>query len=158
MSSNAVPRSCSRQKLIKHFHYNIICIRFALCLLAAPTVPRNVFASVVFPVWALSWQAPSLAGDRFVSYRLTLERDCFPPAVVVTNETSYIIRTLQEGIQYTLSLQAFNSAGTSPKSEYPFFQSSGETACKHCIMIIWYTTAQGFRPFGNCTVALISIH
>ena len=73
----------------------------------------------------LSWQPPSLVGDQFVSYRLTLERDCFPPAVVVTNQTSYVIRTLQEGIQYTLNLEAFNSAGSSPKLEYPFFRSRG---------------------------------
>ncbi len=75
----------------------------------------------------LSWQPPSFVGDQFVSYRLTQEQDCFLPAVVVTNETFYMFPMLRQDIQYTLSLEAFNSAGSSPKLDYPFFQSSGET-------------------------------
>lgn len=126
-------------------------------MLAAPTIPRNISESVAFPVWTLSWQPPSLVGDQFISYKLTLERDCFPPAEIVTNATSYVIRSLQKDAQYTLSLQAFNSAGKSPKSEYPFFQSSGETTCKQCIVIIWYTPVQGFRHFDDCTLTLIFI-
>ena len=109
-----------------------ICVCVCVCVyvyaLAAPSVPLNVVSGAAFPVWTLTWQPPSVVGDDFVSYRITLERMCLSPLpAVVTNDTSYMISMLQEGIHYTLILEAFNSAGPSPELKYTFFQSRSET-------------------------------
>ena len=84
-------------------------------VLNAPTAPRSLVVSPGPGEIVVTWQAPaSDGGGPITSYVLTWVSSTGASGTIQTVETGRTLRNLANGATYTISVTAFNSAGTSP--------------------------------------------
>ena len=88
---------------------------------------------------SLSWSVPidSVVDSYEVAWVSSECPDDIDEGSATTNETSYIIEGLREGANYSITVSATNSAGTSPRDSV-----TGETVelgnlkCVYCIVTL----------------------
>ena len=84
-------------------------------LVNPPAAPRSLTMSPGPGEIVVTWQAPaSDGGGQIASYVLTWVSSTGASGTIQTVETSRTLRNLANGATYTVTVTAFNSAGTSP--------------------------------------------
>ena len=83
-----------------------------------PNAPGDITAVRQNKGADVSWTAPpNDGGDPIIGYRIQVHNGNEPPNVFITAESPYLIRGLENGITYAVTVSAINSVGDSVASE-----------------------------------------